>query len=747
MTCALLDMSEQYRHVLELMLAIWQPAFWLLLCAGFVLASAHLLTMLGTRWGDRRVSPKALLFSLAVHLSLLIAVVAMIPEYRQHMLSLGRDDPPITIELETSFDEPRAGPTAGGSPPVWDRLPDPLHRTISRSLTFDAPPPPEPQPDRPTPIQLADLRPVERVELPESPSELPQPTPRAAEPSPPQAPSVASWAVDLLPPQARPDVAPPRSAPERTPPPRPSESNREEVTGRPPALTALDQRPPARSSEPVPAALAPSTSTETPVLAAAPRPPQPTIDRPAPLPLPMIAPNTNAAASEPSAPGTEADSPRLRRARTHVPLPREEPLTLNDRPGLVPQASDFRARDPDRPLLPSREDPPLPELYRPGADPDRAVGPESLARIPATFGLRTDQERKDEAIRKYGGTEDSQRAVERALRWLVSVQEPDGRWKPSRFDAGNGPADPQYEDRPQAGRRADTGITALVVLALLGNGNSLHTGPYSVPVERGVHWLIQQQHSDGSLAGDALRFEAMYCHGMATLALAEAYAMETDAATRALLRSPLERALQYSAAAQLSDGGWRYLPHQLGGGDMSMFGWQLMAFRSAQDAGLPMPEQTRAAMLRFLRDRSLGPSGALAGYRAGDPPTPAMTAEALFCKQMLGLNRNDPAAADAVRYLLQHRPRLADLNLYYWYYGTLAMFQHGGTEWEQWNNALRDLLVSEQVAEGPFAGSWEPRDLHARYGGRLYSTALATLCLEVYYRRLPMYQWGVPPSR
>lgn len=746
MICALLDMSEQYRHVLELMLAIWQPALWLLLCLGFVLASAHLLTMLGTRWGDRRVSPKALLFSLAVHLSLLIAVVAMIPEYRQHILSLGRDDPPITIELETSWDEPRSGPTAGGAPPVWERLPDPLHRPPTRSPAFDAPPPPETPPERPTPIQLADVRPVERAPLPEAPQELPQPTPRA-EPSPPRAPAVASLAVDLLPPQARPDVAPPRSPPERTTPPRPSESSPDEVAGRPPALTALEQRPPARSSEPATPTLAPPSTTETPILAAPPALSHRRLDRPAPLPLPVIAPNTNAAASEPSSPGPEAGGLRPLRARTDIPLPREPELALNERPGLASQPSDVRPREPDRPPLPSRNDPPLPDLYRPGADPDRALGPESLARVPAAFGLRTDQERKDEAIRKYGGTEDSQKAVERALRWLVSVQEPDGRWKPSRFDAGNGPPEPQYEDRPQAGRRADTGVTGLVVLALLGNGNSLHTGPYSAQVERAVHWLIQQQKSDGSLAGDALRFEAMYCHGMAALALAEAYAMETDAATRALLRTPLERALQYSAAAQLSDGGWRYLPNQLGGGDMSMFGWQLMAFRSAQDAGLPMPEQTRAAMLRFLRERSVGPSGALAGYRLGDPPTPAMTAEALFCKQMLGLQRNDPAAVEAARYLLQHRPRLADLNLYYWYYGTLAMFQHGGTDWEQWNSALRDLLVSEQVAAGPFAGSWEPRDLHSRYGGRLYSTALATLCLEVYYRRLPMYQWGGPPIR
>ncbi|MCA9033452.1 MAG: hypothetical protein KDA66_21735, partial [Planctomycetaceae bacterium] len=63
-----------------------------------------------------------------------------------------------------------------------------------------------------------------------------------------------------------------------------------------------------------------------------------------------------------------------------------------------------------------------------------------------------------------------------------------------------------------------------------------------------------------------------------------------------------------------------------------------------------------------------------------------------------------------------------------------AMYQHGGPAWEEWNNSTRDLIISEQVTEGPLAGSWAPRDTWGGYGGRVYSTDVATLCLEVYYR-------------
>jgi hypothetical protein len=36
-------------------------------------------------------------------------------------------------------------------------------------------------------------------------------------------------------------------------------------------------------------------------------------------------------------------------------------------------------------------------------------------------------------------------------------------------------------------------------------------------------------------------------------------------------------------------------------------------------------------------------------------------------------------------------------------------------------------------------GSWDPDPLWGGYGGRVYSTAVGALCLEVYYRYLPTH--------
>ena len=41
--------------------------------------------------------------------------------------------------------------------------------------------------------------------------------------------------------------------------------------------------------------------------------------------------------------------------------------------------------------------------------------------------------------------------------------------------------------------------------------------------------------------------------------------------------------------------------------------------------------------------------------------------------------------------------------------------------------------------DGQAAGTWDPDPQWGGYGGRVYSTATAALCLEVYYRYLPIY--------
>jgi hypothetical protein len=273
-------------------------------------------------------------------------------------------------------------------------------------------------------------------------------------------------------------------------------------------------------------------------------------------------------------------------------------------------------------------------------------------------------------------------------------------------------------------------------LAFHGAGHTHQSASYAENVRRGLEYLLRVQAADGNLAGNADVFARMYCHAMATLALSEAYGMTGERG----LREPVRRALAYIVAAQHPvTGGWRYVPGDPG--DTSQFGWQWMALRSGELAGFPIPERTRQGAIKYLQSVSSGRAGGLASYRPGEMPSRAMTAEALFCWQLLGLPRQHPAVAEATEYLLGELPGEGEgkPNCYLWYYATLALYQAQGDGWQRWNEALKKTLLSRQRTSGPLAGSWDNDTLWGGYGGRVYTTALFTLCLEVYYRYLPLY--------
>ncbi len=85
-------------------------------------------------------------------------------------------------------------------------------------------------------------------------------------------------------------------------------------------------------------------------------------------------------------------------------------------------------------------------------------------------------------------------------------------------------------------------------------------------------------------------------------------------------------------------------------------------------------------------------------------------------------------------------PKPGTHDVYYWYYGTLCAFQMGGEVWKEWNEAMKSTLLDAQRDDGDFDGSWDPKDALGGHWGRVGQTAISVLCLEVYYRYLPMYR-------
>ena len=352
-----------------------------------------------------------------------------------------------------------------------------------------------------------------------------------------------------------------------------------------------------------------------------------------------------------------------------------------------------------------------------------------LASIPTELRIRVAPQRHEILLRR-GGSPETEQAVAAALAWLAAHQSPDGRWDADGFTRRCPDVQPCGGEGTLT--QEDTAITGLALLAFLGAGHTHRDGQYASVVTKGLRWLISQQRGDGDLRGQG----RMYSHGIATIALCEAYALTRDP----VLWEPAYRAAMFVVQAQNpTTGGWRYQPRAVIC-DTSVYGWQLLALRSARLAGVPVPDETWQRAARWLPRVSWGKAGGLASYleRSMDRhgPTPPMTAEALACRLFLGVPTTDPGVQEAVAYLSEHLPDYRLRNVYYWYYASLSLSQVGGEAWKLWNEQMKTILLRTQRRSGHAKGSWDPAYNVAwdTVGGRIYTTALSTLCLEVYYR-------------
>jgi hypothetical protein len=382
------------------------------------------------------------------------------------------------------------------------------------------------------------------------------------------------------------------------------------------------------------------------------------------------------------------------------------------------------------PILPPLVPEKMEAIFRKARSSSRASDGKPL---PPVYSLRNAVDR-EQIVAQRGGSPETEAAVKAALGWLAGSQEPDGRWDADRWGAG---IERQVlgHDRKGAGADADTGITGLAALALLAGGHTHLEGAYQENVKRALDFMMLKQRPNGDLGGEAKLFARTYCHSMALLALSEALAVTGDVR----LMSAVQKGVDFSVQSQnRDDGGWRYQPGD--SGDMSQHGWQVLALQSAKLGGARIPDVTFERMKIFVENCSSGSYGGLSSYRPRQGVSTAMTAEALVCRFILQDTVSYSTMMEAARRISTERPTSLHINLYYWYYGTLALYQVGGNDWELWNAELKKALLSTQVTFGPAAGSWAPDCIWGGYGGRVYSTALGALNLQVYYRYMPKHR-------
>jgi len=270
-------------------------------------------------------------------------------------------------------------------------------------------------------------------------------------------------------------------------------------------------------------------------------------------------------------------------------------------------------------------------------------------------------------------------SVARALEWFCQNQEPDGSWNAEKW-GGN--------------RHFEVALTALPALALLRAESPTSQG--SSAAANAARWLQKQQTESGSFGPD---FQgAPYNQSIATLALLHAYQRRPDAA----LKHSLDASLAAILARQTADGGWGYLHSH--SADCSITEWHIEVLELASSLGW----------------ENVGPN--LVRGRTWLAAHPILRTDA-------------EASADSPGAMLARTERatLADdakLDFYRAYFLTTALKRQRDDSSRQRLAAVRRTLLLQQESDGSDSGSWPADDRWGRAGGRLYSTALASLSMR-----------------
>ena len=367
------------------------------------------------------------------------------------------------------------------------------------------------------------------------------------------------------------------------------------------------------------------------------------------------------------------------------------------------------------------------------------------------YVLRT---RKDKTkwIGQYGGSAETEGCVQNGLDWLVRHQADDGFWSseclgPKAGDIGSKcEHDGTCAPTGQPIKFAQTGL-ALLALQAAGNYES-NEEKYSTSVRRGVSWLIEHQQPDGALAGIQAGQPGnygrnfMYAHGMAAFALAESCAVR-KAQDKADARASETRRSRRSSSSSGSNTRRRLAILDPEAREERRLGFRLGDARleigpGGRDSRQPADDRSNAVLFQVVRT-SDGRTAYTSGSGAGSD---AMTAVGMLTHLMLLKDREASLVVTSGNHLAgqakRHRASLQQgrADFYSLYNATLAMFQAGGENWTKWNAAVRDAVVADHPRDQAATEEAGAPEVHrvARVGGRIYSTALATLMLEVYYR-------------
>jgi prenyltransferase beta subunit len=300
-------------------------------------------------------------------------------------------------------------------------------------------------------------------------------------------------------------------------------------------------------------------------------------------------------------------------------------------------------------------------------------------------------------------------AINNGLEWLAKEQHDDGSF-------GN-----------QSHLVADT---SLALMAFMLPGHVPGRGRYGKAMNDAITYLINHSQAQRGYLGTPDNHAGMYEHGLAVLALSEAWGQSKNGK----IRDTLRRAVDVILRAQNSEGGWRYNPEPRDA-DLSMTVMHIVALNSAKEAGISVPDTTiRRATEYVLACQNENNGGFAYTQRDGQgQPGFARTAAGVMSLIMCGQRRH-PATRRGMAYLKAYPENKFGYKFprfhYAHYYAIQCMYQFGEAEFSQWYPKVSAAIIEAQSNSGSWSSSH----------GDHFGTPMSILILGVPYRYLPIYQ-------
>lgn len=347
------------------------------------------------------------------------------------------------------------------------------------------------------------------------------------------------------------------------------------------------------------------------------------------------------------------------------------------------------------------------------------------------FGQRTGGGKK-RAVMRNGGSRKTESAVDAGLEWLAKHQEPHGGWETAKYE-GDGKVE------------TDIASTGLALLAFLGAGHTNRVGKYKKHVHRAIQYLLEKQKGNGSWV------RLNYTNGICGMALAEAHGM---GCSNKGLKQSTEKAIDFILTQKNKNGGYAYHESQSNLTDMSLSGWCIMALKSSMLCGI-REKDIKANFVEFgnFMDKQLTTTGDNTSTTKGDSwyqikdgqvngkkfiksvASTACAAVGMLMRQYLGWHRSEPWLEASANGLIKYMPkRWKNMDVYKVYYAYLSLFQQGGENWKTWNKQVTQIILDGQRKDGDFKGSWDNNSHMIKPSGRVLTTAMLCLSLEIYYR-------------